>query len=78
MPPVGAEQVDRDVGPTPPRPRPTAPGAAEKQAPFGTADGRFVKRPGRIRRFPLLWQIDEADCGAACLAMVCRSLRPAR
>jgi HlyB family type I secretion system ABC transporter len=27
---------------------------------------------GRIRRFPHVWQIDEADCGAACVAMVCR------
>jgi ABC-type bacteriocin/lantibiotic exporter with double-glycine peptidase domain/CRP-like cAMP-binding protein len=26
----------------------------------------------RIRRFPQVWQIDEADCGAAALAMVCR------
>jgi HlyB family type I secretion system ABC transporter len=26
----------------------------------------------RIRRFPHVWQIDEADCGAACVAMVCR------
>ena len=34
--------------------------------------GRFVKRARRIRRFPLVWQIDEMDCGAACLAMVCR------
>jgi ABC-type bacteriocin/lantibiotic exporter with double-glycine peptidase domain/CRP-like cAMP-binding protein len=28
----------------------------------------------RIRRFPQVWQIDEADCGAAALAMVCRHL----
>ena len=28
-------------------------------------------RPGR-RRFPHLYQLDEADCGAACLAIVCR------
>jgi ABC-type bacteriocin/lantibiotic exporter with double-glycine peptidase domain len=32
----------------------------------GTVSGR------RIRRFPHLFQIDEADCGAACVAMVCR------
>lgn len=30
------------------------------------------KRPGRIRRFPLVWQMDEMDCGAASLAMICR------
>ena len=35
-------------------------------------EGRFVKRARRIWRFPLVWQIDEMDCGAACLAMVCR------
>jgi HlyB family type I secretion system ABC transporter len=34
--------------------------------------GRFIKRGSRIRRFPLVHQIDEMDCGAACLAMVCR------
>ncbi|HET6899183.1 MAG TPA: peptidase domain-containing ABC transporter [Vicinamibacteria bacterium] len=35
-------------------------------------EGRFVKRARRVWRFPLVWQIDEMDCGAACLAMVCR------
>ena len=35
-------------------------------------DGLFRKRPGR-RRFPLILQIDEMDCGAASLAMVCRN-----
>jgi HlyB family type I secretion system ABC transporter len=40
--------------------------------PFASVDGRFVKRAKVIRRFPLVRQIDEVDCGAACLAMVCR------
>ena len=34
-----------------------------------------VEEPGRakrIKRFPHVWQIDEMDCGAACLAMACR------
>jgi HlyB family type I secretion system ABC transporter len=44
----------------------------EPADPFATKDGRFVKRPGKIRRFPLVRQIDEMDCGAAALAMVCR------
>jgi len=35
-------------------------------------EGRFIKRKKRIRRFPHLWQIDEMDCGAASLGMVCR------
>jgi ATP-binding cassette subfamily B protein len=34
--------------------------------------GFFVRRAGRIRRVPFLRQVDEMDCGAACLAMVCR------
>jgi CRP-like cAMP-binding protein/predicted double-glycine peptidase len=29
-------------------------------------------RSRRLRRFPQVWQIDEQDCGAACVAMVCR------
>ncbi len=41
-------------------------------APFATAEGRFVKRASRIRRFPHVRQIDDMDCGAAALAMVCR------
>ncbi len=34
--------------------------------------GLFRKRPGRVRRFPQVAQIDEMDCGAASLAMICR------
>ena len=40
--------------------------------PFSSAEGYFVKRAKRIRRFPFVRQIDETDCGAASLAMVCR------
>jgi ATP-binding cassette subfamily B protein len=32
----------------------------------------FTRPARRIRRFPHIWQIDEADCGAACVAAVCR------
>lgn len=39
--------------------------------PFASSEGYFKGRP-RIKRFPLVRQIDEMDCGAACLAMVCR------
>ena len=46
---------------------PTA-GVEEDDAP----DGQFVKSPGRIRKFRHIRQVDEADCGAAALAMVCR------
>lgn len=35
-------------------------------------DGFFKKRAWRIRRFPIVFQIDQMDCGAASLAMVCR------
>lgn len=40
--------------------------------PFATDDGHFVKTGNRIRRFQHIKQIDEMDCGAASLAMVCR------
>jgi ATP-binding cassette subfamily B protein len=49
--------------------RDSKPGAG---GPFASEDGRFVKSGKRIRRFPLVYQIDEMDCGAACLAMICR------
>lgn len=45
----------------------------EEAAPFATSEGFFVKKPRRWRRFPQIYQIDEMDCGAACLAMVCRA-----
>jgi ATP-binding cassette subfamily B protein len=38
----------------------------------GPGAGFFVRRAHRIRRVPFIRQIDETDCGAACLAMVCR------
>ena len=37
-----------------------------------TSAGFFRQRKERIRRFPYVQQIDEMDCGAASLAMVCR------
>jgi ATP-binding cassette subfamily B protein len=54
--PVGLNQVD-------------APAAAEEALEEWAAEG---KRARRIRRFPHVWQVDEMDCGAACLAMVTR------
>jgi ATP-binding cassette subfamily B protein len=36
------------------------------------SEGFFVKRAARIRRVPFIRQLDETDCGVACLAMVCR------
>jgi len=58
---VGPEQVDQ--------------AEVEEEAepgPFASPEGYFIKKAKRIRRFPLVRQIDEMDCGAACLAMVCR------
>lgn len=43
-----------------------------QRGPFATDDGHFVKTGKRIRRFQHIKQIDEMDCGAASLAMVCR------
>jgi ATP-binding cassette subfamily B protein len=34
--------------------------------------GEFVRPAPRIRRFPTVLGVDEMDCGAACLAAVCR------
>ncbi len=45
--------------------------AAAQLGPFATEDGHFVKGR-RIRSFQHVKQIDEMDCGAASLAMVCR------
>jgi HlyB family type I secretion system ABC transporter len=59
---VGADQVDQ-VAPD---------AAAQALGPFVSPEGYFLKKTGRIRRFPHVRQIDEMDCGAASLAMVCR------
>ena len=53
------------------------PAAAQKGQPgepgvFESDDGHFKKRKGRIMSIPLVQQIDEMDCGAASLAMICR------
>ncbi len=51
---------------------PAAPPAGESEQPFADEKGLFRKPKGRIRSIPLIQQIDEMDCGAACLAMICR------
>ena len=56
---VGAKQLDRY-------------NAAPDLGPFATSDGLFVKRHNGHHRFPHIKQIDQMDCGAASLAMVCR------
>ena len=61
--PVGTDQLDRVAA--------SSAGAPQRE-PFESDDGHFRKRSKRVRRFPLVYQIDEMDCGAACLAMVCR------
>ena len=61
---VGPEQVDEDLEATEPD--------SGETAPFASEDGRFVKKAGRIRRFRHVQQIDEMDCGAAAMAMICR------
>jgi HlyB family type I secretion system ABC transporter len=43
----------------------------DEKAPFAEAD-LFRKNKKRIRHFPHIQQIDEMDCGAASLGMVCR------
>jgi ATP-binding cassette subfamily B protein len=64
---VGRDQIDKDVSGPARGKRDTT-----EEAPFADEEGRFVKHRKRIRRFPHLWQIDEMDCGASSLAIVCR------
>jgi ATP-binding cassette subfamily B protein len=66
-PSVSADQIDAPA--THERPVDTTKAAA---GPFAGEDGRFAEKGRRIRKFPLIYQIDEMDCGAACLAMICR------
>jgi len=51
--------------------RPGAEGE-EKEDPFADEQGLFRKRGKRIRKIDHLMQIDEMDCGAASLGMICR------
>jgi ATP-binding cassette subfamily B protein len=62
QPPVGESQVDQSEGDV---------DRAPVDAPFAE-NGYFVKGPRR-GRVPFIQQIDEMDCGAACLAMVTRA-----
>ncbi len=51
---------------------PPAASAATATDPFADERGFFRKRKGRIRKVPHVRQIDEMDCGAASLGMICR------
>lgn len=44
----------------------------DKEEPFADEHGYFRKRAERIRKFEYIPQIDEMDCGAASLGMICR------
>jgi HlyB family type I secretion system ABC transporter len=44
----------------------------EKEEPFADEQGLFRKRGKRIRKIDHVAQIDEMDCGAASLGMICR------
>ena len=49
-----------------------APEAAEGEDPFADEHGFFRKKKKRIRKIEHIEQIDEMDCGAASLGMICR------
>lgn len=66
-----AAQADR-VSSWAPEAEQAAGAATTAEAPFEEPGGLFRKRARRVRRLPFVQQVDEADCGAACLAMVCR------
>lgn len=55
------------------KPRPTFELDPSPDEPFRSSDGYFVKGPKRQRKFTFVQQVDEMDCGVACLAMVCRA-----
>ncbi|MFO0722419.1 MAG: ABC transporter transmembrane domain-containing protein [Myxococcota bacterium] len=60
---------------TPEAPRGPPPGsvlAPTEEEPYASEDGYFKRRTSKIRRFPYVRQVDETDCGVACLAMICR------
>ena len=59
----------RDAGPRQGRSRVAR--LPEGEEPYAEEGGLFRRRR-RIRRIPHVQQIDEMDCGAACLAMICR------
>ncbi len=44
----------------------------DAEAPFADDEGHFRKKKQRIRKFEHITQIDEMDCGAASLGMICR------
>jgi ATP-binding cassette subfamily B protein len=67
-----ANKVDIPAQDTPAEEAAVDAGEAEAEDPFADERGLFRKRPTRIRRVPLVEQIDEMDCGAASVAMVCR------
>jgi HlyB family type I secretion system ABC transporter len=65
---VGPDQVEAVLD----EPAPDS-GAAAAEAPDDAWPDELFGRPEkRLRRFPHLWQVDEMDCGAASLAIVCR------
>jgi HlyB family type I secretion system ABC transporter len=67
-----SEILPADVGITEAVPEPATSPSSDTRLAGATELGRGEVPVRRIKRFPHIYQLDEMDCGAACLAMVCR------
>ena len=69
---VGAREQKEAAAPAERPPPPGSVLAPTAEEPFASSDGYFKKGGRRIKAFPFVRQVDEVDCGVACLAMISR------
>ena len=73
FPEAEADLEDAAPGRTAPSPKELAARHATEGVELSDAPDEEAPPPELPRRFPWVRQIDEADCGAACVAMLCRT-----